>query len=811
MFLHHLRDAVRIVRRAPGFSLAAVLTLGIGLGANTAMFGVVDAVLLRPLPYQDASRLVQVATLELETGRELSVSYPDVLDWRREPGALEEMAAVGAQALTLTGSGPASHIDAELVTANYFRTLGVEPADGRTFVASEDTPGSGAVVVVSDRLWRARFGADPQLVGSALVVNGMPYDVVGIAARGFHGYTGDADLWVPVGMFDTVNPSLRQYDILGGRNTRWLTVVGRLSEGQSIADARSALDVVAGRLARAHPESNAGKGVRVVSARQALVGDLRVPLFVVLGAAGFLLLVACANIATLLLAQASIRAREFAVRVSLGAGPGRIVRQVLSESVVLGLCAAGVGLAIAAWTLDAVNGLNLVGVPSFVSVDLDRRAIGFTLLAAMVTTVLFGLVPAVGMSRRDPLASLGAAPAATRGHRGLSGQALFVVVQIALALSLAAGAGLMIRSVVRMQAFEPGFESARLATMRVSIPAGRYPDEQAAQLRRELVRRLDAEPTVESAAFSSHVYFGGGYLTTRLVSEDGEPGDLEGWAVHRQFIGPGYTETLGIPLLRGRSLDARDRAETPPVALVSESLARRLWPTGRAVGRRIAFDPSASEHTWIEVVGVVGDVTARMTWSTDDELPQIYTPMQQAAVGATLGLIVRAVGESASVMDPVRRAIAAVDADIPVFRQATMTESLREQTARARFVMGALGIFALLAIIVAAIGVAGVVSRLVTSRVKELGLRIALGAEPTDVLRLVLWQAAALTTIGVACGLAGAAVASRLLTALLFGVTPGDAPTLGMVTAVLVVVSLVASYLPARRAVRIEPIAALRE
>ncbi len=295
------------------------------------------------------------------------------------------------------------------------------------------------------------------------------------------------------------------------------------------------------------------------------------------------------------------------------------------------------------------------------------------------------------------------------------------------------------------------------------------------------------------------------------MSEDGEPGDVEGWAVHRQFIGPGYTETLGIPLIRGRVLDARDRADAPPVALVSESLARRLWPSGRAVGQRIAFDPSASERAWLEVVGVVGDVTARMTWTTDGERPQVYTPMQQAPVGATLGLVVRAVGEPAAAMDPVRRAIAAVDADIPVFRQATMTELLREQTGRARFVMGALGLFALLAVIVAAIGIAGVVSRLVTSRVKELGLRIALGAEPTDVLRLVLWQAAGLTTIGVACGLAGATVASRLLTALLFGVTPGDAPTLGMVTVVLLVVSLVASYLPARRAVRIDPIAALRE
>ncbi len=807
MFLHDLRDAARIVRRAPGFSLAAVLTLGLGLGANTAMFGVVNAVLLRPLPYERASRLVQVATVELETGRELSVSYPDALDWRREPGALDEVAAVGAQALTLTGSGPASQIDAELVSANYFPTLGVEPEAGRTFVDSEDTPGSGAVVVVSDRLWRARFGADPRVVGSALVLNDVPYDVVGIAPRGFRGYTADADLWVPLGMFDTVNPSLRQYNILGGRNTRWLSVVGRLTDGQSIPDARSALDIVAGRLARAHPESNAGKGVRVVSARQALVGDLRVPLLVVLGAAGLLLLVACANIATLLLAQGSIRAREFAVRVSLGAGPGQIVRQLLSESVVLGLCAAGVGLALAAWTLDAVSGLNVIGVPSFILVDLDRRAIGFTLLAAIATTVLFGLVPAVGISRRDPLASLGGAAATARGHRGLSGQALFVVVQIALALSLAAGAGLMVRSVVRMQAFEPGFESARLATMRVSIPAGKYPDDRSVPLRRELLRRLEAEPTVESAAFSSHVYFGGGYLTTRLVSEDGEPGDVEGWAVHRQFIGPGYTETLGIPLIRGRVLDARDRADAPPVALVSESLARRLWPSGRAVGQRIAFDPSASERAWLEVVGVVGDVTARMTWTTDGERPQVYTPMQQAPVGATLGLVVRAVGEPAAAMDPVRRAIAAVDADIPVFRQATMTELLREQTGRARFVMGALGLFALLA----AIGIAGVVSRLVTSRVKELGLRIALGAEPTDVLRLVLWQAAGLTTIGVACGLAGATVASRLLTALLFGVTPGDAPTLGMVTVVLLVVSLVASYLPARRAVRIDPIAALRE
>ena len=456
------------------------------------MFGVVNAVFLEALPFGESEKLVQVLTGEPATGRQLSVSYPDFLDWRTDADAFVEVAALGDQTFTLTGSGAASQVEGELVSANYFRTLGVEPARGRGFTAAKDVAGAGTSVVASDRFWRDRFGADEGLLGSTMILNDSPYEVIGIAPRGFHGYGGSADVWVPMGMFDAVSPSLRAYDILGTRSTRWHTVVARLADGRSIDEGRASLDVVAARLADTYPGSNEGKGVLVTSVRQAMVGDLRTPLFIVLGAAGFLLLVACANIATLLMARSSTRAREFAIRASLGAGRVQIIRQLLAESAVLGLLGAGLGLVFTAWVIDGLMSLAPPGVPSFVSPEIDGRVVGFTLIVSLATTLLFGLGPALGLANHAPVDALKGVP--PRAGRRFSGQAVFVVVQLALALALEAGAGLMIRSVLEMQAFEPGFDWQRVATTRMSIPPQTYPDERADQLMAEVRARLEALP-----------------------------------------------------------------------------------------------------------------------------------------------------------------------------------------------------------------------------------------------------------------------------------------------------------------------------
>jgi putative ABC transport system permease protein len=798
-FLHDLRYAIRALRRQPGFALTAVLTLAVGIGANVAIFSAVNGVLLRPLPFAEPARLIRVWGMHPQIGHE-SASLPDFLDWRAQAAPVAALSALSNTRFTLTGTGEPEMIRGAFVTADFFHTLGVTPLAGRGFASGEDTRGGAHVAVLGEGLWRRRFAGDPGIVGRTIRLNGRAYDVVGVAPASAR-IQAPIDVWTPM-LTDTVL----------GRRDDFLHVIGRLAPGASLDRARQELSTVARRLAERYPDTNTDWSVDVVALRDAVVGPVQAALLLFLLAVGLVLLIACANVANLMLARAAARERELAVRTALGASRRRLVQQLLTESVLLALVGGGLGVLLAVWGVQGLSRVDLGTLPRADEIALDGRVLAFALALSVATGVLFGLVPAMrsaGAAAADGLRDSGRGVAGGRALRRIRGG--LVLGEVALACVLLVGAGLLLRSFDRLLRVEPGFRSEGLITARLLLPGSSYPSESSqAQFFEHAVATLAAVPSVRAAAAVSDAPLGDAppYVAFSVQGQAAPPRgtvhDLELFSAS-----PSYFMTLGMPLLQGRLFGEADRADAPPVVIVNQAAAHRYFGGESPLGARITFeDPADTAARWMTVVGVVGDIHHAAL--DEPPYPQAYLPIAQAP-GRWMVLVARAAGRDPLALAPVmRRVVGELDPGIALSGVATMDQRIASVTERPRLSALVLGGFAASALLLAALGIYGVVSYAVVQRTRELGIRLALGAGERSVVAMVLRQGMAPVAAGVGAGLAAAWGASRVLRSLLFDVGATDPLTFLAVATFLSGVALLACYLPARRASLSDPVTALR-
>jgi putative ABC transport system permease protein len=794
-----LRYALRQLFRAPGFTAIAVLTLALGIGANTAIFSVVHAVLLRPLPYAEPSRLVSVAERR-PNGAANVVSYPNFVDWRKD-GSLEALALSRTLSLNVGGGEGPERIPGALVTADFFRVLGVAPAAGRYFLDGEDTPGRDRVAIIGHGLWQRRFGGAPSAIGRSLTVDGRALTIVGIAAPGFR-YPEATEIWTPVSQDE---PAL-----LEARGLHAYQVIGRLGPGQTLEQVSARLQSLAGRLASEYPASNRGWGVVLEPLHQSLVRGLRPTLLLLMGAVGFVLLIASANVAGMMLARGAARRRELAIRAALGAGRGQLVRQLLTEIVLLTLLGGVLGVVLAAWGVDALLSLGPEALRPTDTAVLNGVVLAFTFGVCALTSLGFGLLPAVQITRRSGQSVLQESGRTTGGVDRQRTRRLLVAGEIALALLLLVGAGLLVQSFHRLLAVDPGFRTAGVVSARLSLPRTGSDSTRITGFYGDLVERARALPGVTAAAAVS-------YLPLRRegarysFSVEGQPITNPQARPSSSFmvVTPGYFGTLDIPLLQGRDFGERDRWSAPAVVLVNRTLARRFWPGQSAVGKRLTFDDEPDEPgDWLRVVGVVGDV--RQLSLVDEVTPQIYAPLSQVPL-EEMALVVRTVLEPASVAATIRSLVASIDPEVPVSEIQALVQVRDESISTDRFRTLVIGCFGLLALALAVIGVYGVISYGVVQRTREIGIRVALGARRAQVLRLVVGEGMLTVGGGIAAGLVAAAALSRLLVSLLYEVRPGDPATFLAIALLIACVALAACSLPARRALRVDPAATLRD
>jgi len=796
--LQDLRHGARLLVRAPGFAAVAVAALAIGIGANTAIFSVVNTLLLQPLPYHDADRLAIVWEHNIPRDRKNNVVAPaNFLHWRDMNQGFTDLAAMSSTFdVTLTGAGDPEEVPTRLVTAEAFSILGVRPAIGRGFTAEEIRPGS-RVIVISDRLWKRRFGGDPA-VQQRPIVSGTPHTIIGVMPPGFSFLDRNVDVWLPFG-FTAQSRTPR------GRS---IQVVGRLKPGVTFARAQEDMTRVAAELTRRFPDFNTGWTARVVPLREQLTGDVRPALLLLAGAVAFVLLIACANVANLLLARATARQRELAVRSALGAGRARLVRQLLAESLVLSTAGGICGLLLAWWALHFLRAVAAERLPvqRLEMVGIDGWVLTFTVGASLLCGLVFGAIPALtaaGPSLNDSLKEGGRTGSASRGNRTRSA---FVVVEIALALVLLVGAGLLMRSFKHLMDVDPGFDPARTVTMRLSLPSARYGEEgQRAQFFGRFFQQVDALPGVEASGAISWLPLSGlGAATSmEIVGQPKPPKGLEPVADVR-VISHEYLKTMGVPLLKGRLFNELDAADAKGRVVINDTMARRHWPGEDPIGKRVRIAWDTLED---EVIGVVGDVKHA---SLDGEIRAMtYWPFARSPYG-TMTIAVRTAGAASGVVNAIAGVVRGLDPDLVVANVRTMEEVVAQSVAERRLTMLLLTAFAGAALLLAAVGIYGVIAYSVTQRTQEIGIRMALGAQRGDVLRMVVGQAMALTAAGIAIGAIGALLLTRVMSGLLFNVTPGDPLTFVAVAAVLGLVAACASYVPGRRATRVDPVIALR-
>jgi predicted permease len=812
-FWQDVQYGFRMLLKRPGFTLVAVLALALGIGANTAIFSVVNAVLLRPLPFDKPERLVVLWGSAPQYGFDiLPATAAESVEWREQSHAFEQVAAFKSWSWNMSGINGPEQVWGARVNASLFPALGVKPVLGRTFLPEEDRVGGAKVVVMGYGLWQRSFGSDPSIVGKTVTLNNQSYTVVGVMPQGFKFPGGEnmlpglqfspkTELWEPMAFTD---------EELSNRGTHNLAVIARLKPDATLAQARTEMTSIAAHLAEQYPKFSKGLGVRLVPLHEQVVGDVRPALLILLGTVGFVLLIACANVANLLLARAASRQKEIAIRTALGASRLRVVRQLLTESVLLAMCGGAAGLLLALWGIDALGALIPENIPRANEIGVDSRMLGFTLLISLLTGLVFGLAPSLQASRTDINEAL------KDGTRGASAgpqrnrfRSLLVVSEIALALVLLIGAGLMIRSFMSLQHVNPGFDAKQVVAMELVLPSvapSNYtkPEQQAAFFHQAL-ERTQTLPGVQAAAVVSSLPLSGAFESTDIIIE-GQPAppDGDGPSANYTMVSADYFRVMGIPLMRGRGLTERDTKETPGVLVVNETMARRYWPGEEAIGKRLTM---GFEKTPREVVGVVGDV--RQT-SLDVETPfAVYLPYQQFPY-AGMTLVIRTASDPASMSTAVRREVQAIDASLPVSNVRSMEEVISTSVSQRRFSMTLLGIFATVALLLAAVGIYGVMAYSVSERVHEIGIRIALGAGRGDILKLVVGQGMILTLIGIASGLAASFVLTRLMASLIYGVSATDPLTFAGVSLTLAGVSLLACYIPARRATRVDPLEALR-
>jgi putative ABC transport system permease protein len=808
-FLQDIRYGARVLAKNKGFTAVAVLTLALGIGANTAIFSVVNELLLRPLPYSGAERLGLLWEIGPEGRHQNSVSTANYRVWQEQNTTFEGLAAYSDRRISLTGDGgEPEELTVQLATPDLFRVLRVEPFLGRLLTPEDGVEGAARVVILGHGLWKRRFGGDPHLVGQAIALNGAPATVVGVLPPGFQWYvrqgasTGGrpAEVWMPLKL-PTEEPNTRG---------RFLSVLGRLKPGTTFEQAAAEMKTLAARTEIDSPEYNKGFGAEFVPLREQLVGNVRPALLILLGAVALVLLIACANVANLLLSRAAAREREIALRTAIGARRARIVRQLLTESLLLAVLGSVLGLVFAWWGLRALIAISPVDVVNLQGVGLNLPVLAGTLAVSLITGLLFGLVPALEATRLDLNDAL------KEGGKGTGGQSVrsqrlrgaLVITEVALALVLLAGAGLLVKSFVRLQQVDTGFNPQNVLTMVLRLPGAKYEeDAQLTAFFHQTMERIRTIPGVRNVGMVNFLPFYGGLGSGTGFTIEGRPapapGEMPGTDV--RVTDGGYFAAMGIPLLRGRNFTDVETREPRHVILINDALARKYFPGEDPIGKRIAVEMSAEPFP-SEIIGVVGNVKHESL--VTDAPPTVFMPFPDLPY-PFMTLTIRTAGDPTDMVTDVRNAIRAIDPEQPISDVRTMRQVLSEWNGRARFNTILLGLFAALATILAAVGIFGVMSYSVTLRTREIGLRMALGAQPGQVLRLILKQGLLLTLIGIAVGLAGALALTRVLSGLLFGVASTDPATFAAIVLLLTAVAGIACYLPARRATRVDPLLAL--
>jgi putative ABC transport system permease protein len=821
-FRQDVRYTLRTLRKSPGFTFVAVFALAVGIGGNTAIFSLVDAIRSKALPYPDPDRLVQLwGNVQRTRVERRGASYPDYLDWRAQSKSFEDIAAGDAQWMTFVGSDEPERIQTEFVAAPYFSLLGVSPARGRGFEANEDDVARPApVVVLSDGFWKRRFGADPQVIGRTLTLccAARQYTVVGVMPPGFKGLSDAAELWVPFAMY--ASPGT-----MADRGSRGFAALARLKPGVTLAAAQRDMDAISRRLEQAYPNTNEKRAVEISPLAVELFGNLRPALLTLMAAVAFVLLIACANVANLLIARSETRRREIAVRTALGAGRGRLLRQLVTESCVLTLLGAAVGLVFARLAVSALIAQSPVTFPSFATPDLDVRVALFTIAVSLACGLLVGLVPGLQAHTPDLSNALKESARSSGGRQSQRVRSALVVVEVSLAVVLLVGAGLMIRSVRNLAALNPGFDPHSVLTLHASIPRTSPPPAAPAAAGtpatpsppprpvvegRVLLDRLRAIPGVAAAALGSDLPLDSGGGSASFYTAEGQPPvnaqNMPRIYVHR--VTPEFFSTLRIPFVQGRTFTDAEVSPASPAVIVSEGVVRRFWPGQDPIGKRLKFGGSPSSTSpWMTIVGVVGEVKYRGLPQNPTADPDIFLPFTDR--NSLVGLVLRTTVPPSALIATVRAEVRAADRSIPLYNIATMEEQVSGVTSRSRFTMWLMGVFAACALMLAVVGIYGVMSYLVSQRTREIGIRLALGAKGQDILRLVVGNGARLIGAGIVIGIAASFALQRLVSSLLFGVTAADAAA-GFAVVILAAVAMLACYLPALRATRVSPLNALR-
>jgi putative ABC transport system permease protein len=799
--LRDLKFSIRSLLRRPGLTLIAILTLGIGIGANSAIFSMVNALLLKPLPFPDPDRIVALWDKVPSRGVERNeVTVANYLDWRAQNKSFEQLGIYRWWSTNLTGADTPERVQGFQVTPNFLDIAGVKPILGRGFLPEEDQPGKDAVVLLTYNLWQRRFGGDANIVNGTISTNGVQRTVVGVLPPDFN-YPKGGEIYAPL----AITP-----EIAGNRGNHSYLGIGRLKSGVSIAAAQAEFDILALQLEKQYPETNTGRGVVIYPVLEDTVRQYATALWVLMAAVGFVLLIGCANVANLMLARAVGRQREIALRTALGASRWRIVRQLLTESVMLGLAGGVLGVLVAYWTVDLFRSANPGEAARFAAgwshLGINLPVLVFTLVVSILSGVLFGLAPALQLSRTDLNTTLKEGARQSSGSHRLRG--LLVISEVALSLMLLVSAGLLLRSFLQLVKTNPGFDSENLMTMNLVLPSAKYKEPpQRVAFYSDLVKRVEALPGVSSAALVNHLPLGGSNSSTSILIEGlPEPPPGQEFEARYRVCTPNYFQTMGIPVLRGRAFTDQDRDGAQLAVIVNETFARKYWPDADPVGKRMRGTGLLAENPWMQVVGVVQDVKHEMDLPVT---PDFYTPHAQDQWNSMV-LVAKTKVEPSTMAAPIRQQVWALDKDQPVFDVHTMREVRAISLALYSFSSIMLSIFAGVAVLLAAIGIYGVMFYAVLQRTQEIGIRMALGARAMDVLKLVLKNGMSLALVGVVVGLAGAYALTRLLASLLFGVTPTDVLTFSVVTLGLLLIALVACYVPARRATKVNPLVALR-